>query len=238
MFYEKTEDVSARNKGLIGKNIVLKNDFFLVTWWGITKEIRIPPHPTPSSGFLPTYEQYTKNGDTWTGLCPEYRVYGIAQRGEKFKILYVKQVVGLLNNGLMHMYLLREKDKNQYETYSSDGIFSDNWDTGIFYLEDENVALEPGSTSTPIYTRQTSAKSISSGNISYPSRTATGNVRFGMTPEQVLANVDKTQKVISRSEDKIVTQGYDKIWDSDRRNIFIFKDGKLTDHENVSSSKQ
>jgi hypothetical protein len=66
----------------------------------------------------------------------------------------------------------------------------------------------------------------------FKEHTIAGGIDFGMTQEQVLANLEKTQKVITRDDSKIITEGYDKLFEMNRRNVFWFKNGKLARHDN------
>ena len=63
-------------------------------------------------------------------------------------------------------------------------------------------------------------------------RTIARGISYGMTPDQVVANLERSQKLVSRDDAKIVTEGYDSTWGMKRRNIFIFQNGKLAVHQN------
>lgn len=60
----------------------------------------------------------------------------------------------------------------------------------------------------------------------------TPGISYGMTQEEVIANLEKTQKVVSREDARMVTEGHDGVWDMKRRNIFIFQNGRLVVHQN------
>ncbi|GAA5480066.1 hypothetical protein Hhel01_03588 [Haloferula helveola] len=53
-----------------------------------------------------------------------------------------------------------------------------------------------------------------------------------MSPEEVLSRLGPNENVVSRSADRIVTQGYDKDWESVRKNEYIFIERKLAIHKN------
>ena len=57
-------------------------------------------------------------------------------------------------------------------------------------------------------------------------------IDYGMTQEQVLVNLERSQKIIARDASKIVTEGYDSSWGMKRQNTFIFQNGRLAVHEN------
>jgi hypothetical protein len=61
--------------------------------------------------------------------------------------------------------------------------------------------------------------------------TITRGIKFGMTPDEVVAKVEPSQKIVSRDGTRVVTEGFDR-WGSERRNIYIFQNGKLVVHEN------
>lgn len=63
-------------------------------------------------------------------------------------------------------------------------------------------------------------------------QTIARGVAYGMTPDQVVANLESSQEILSREEAKIVTEGYDSTWGMKRRNTFIFQNGKLAIHTN------
>lgn len=63
-------------------------------------------------------------------------------------------------------------------------------------------------------------------------RTIARGIDYGMMQDQVLANLEPSQKVVSRNEFKIVTEGHDSTWGMKRRNTFHFQNGKLAVHEN------
>ena len=68
--------------------------------------------------------------------------------------------------------------------------------------------------------------------------TITDGIYFGMTPEEVIAHLDPSQKIVSRDESEIVTEGFDREWGSERRNTYVFHKGKLMGHENVPVRKK
>lgn len=59
-------------------------------------------------------------------------------------------------------------------------------------------------------------------------------ITYGMTQTEVLANLEKTQKVISQTPDTLISEGYDSTWKADRRNTFVFRGGKLVEQHNVA----
>ena len=64
-------------------------------------------------------------------------------------------------------------------------------------------------------------------------RTISRGIDYGMTQEQVVANLERSQNIVARDESKIVTEGYDSTWGMKRRNRFVFQNGKLAVHENI-----
>ncbi len=64
-------------------------------------------------------------------------------------------------------------------------------------------------------------------------RTVARGIDYGMTQEQVVANLERSQKIVSRDDSKIVTEGYDSFWGMKRRNTFVFQNGKLAVQENI-----
>ncbi len=74
--------------------------------------------------------------------------------------------------------------------------------------------------------------SLLAGCVDMGERTIARGIDYGMTQDQVLANLERSQKVIARDDSKIVTEGYDSFWGMKRRNTFIFENGKLAVHEN------
>ncbi len=77
------------------------------------------------------------------------------------------------------------------------------------------------------------------GCASGQNRTLIPSIHFDMTQEQVLANLEPTQKVVHRDAGTIVTEGYDSHpWKMNRRNEFIFHNGRLTHHNNSPMPEQ
>ena len=64
-------------------------------------------------------------------------------------------------------------------------------------------------------------------------QTIAKGIDYGMTEDQVLANLEHSQKVVFRDSSKIVSEGYDSFWGMKRRNVFTFQDGKLAVQQNV-----
>lgn len=64
-------------------------------------------------------------------------------------------------------------------------------------------------------------------------QTIAKGIDYGMTEDQILANLEPSQKVVFRDDSKIVSEGYDSFWGMKRRNTFIFQNGKLAVQQNV-----
>lgn len=61
-----------------------------------------------------------------------------------------------------------------------------------------------------------------------------GDLRQGMTREQVKARISKDQKIIKDTADELVIEGFDKTWNVQRRNTFRFENNKLIVHSNTA----
>ena len=63
--------------------------------------------------------------------------------------------------------------------------------------------------------------------------TISPGVSYGTTSAHVIAHLEKTQKIVSREDSRIVAEGYDGVWEMKRRNIFTFQGSKLAVHDNI-----
>lgn len=81
------------------------------------------------------------------------------------------------------------------------------------------------------------ASSLLVGCVQITQKTVADGIEYGMTEDQVLAHLEHSQKIVSRDDTKIVSEGYDSLWGMKRRNIFTFDDGKLVTHQNMPTGQ-